>query len=149
MKKVLIPIDGSPSSVKAAEQAVELAKKCGGDIIFLTVVEVKSDIAYADLGVMVTGEYYDIRDTLIKNKMEHDGKVLDSIVSALDTSGLKTDKRVVFGEAHPKIVETAEKNECDLIVMGHRGLNTFQRFFLGSVAKRVIEDAPCSVMIVK
>ena len=149
MKKLLIPIDGSPSSIKAAEQGVTLAKKCGGDIIFLTVVEVKSDIAYADLGVMVTGEYYDIRDTLIKNKMEHDGKVLDSIVSALDMSGLKTDKSVVFGEAHPQIVDVAEKEGCDLIVMGHRGLNPVKRFFLGSVAKRVIEDAPCSVLIVK
>jgi hypothetical protein len=36
-------------------------------------------------------------------------KVLDSIVSALDTSGLKTDKSVVFGEAHPQIVDVAEK----------------------------------------
>jgi nucleotide-binding universal stress UspA family protein len=33
--------------------------------------------------------------------------------------------------------------------MGHRGLNPVKRFFMGSVAKRVIEDAPCSVLIVK
>lgn len=149
MKKILIPIDGSAESKKAAEEAVAMAKVYGADITFLTIVEVQNDMAYADLGVMATGEYVDIRDNLIKYKKEHDEKMLDAVIASLDLSGLNTDKKVVLGYAHPDIVDQAKSGAYDLIIMGHRGLNPFKRFFLGSVAKRVIEDAPCSVYIVK
>jgi nucleotide-binding universal stress UspA family protein len=81
--------------------------------------------------------------------MERGADMLKEIVSSLDCSGLKVQKTVLPGDPHPEIVKYAKKHKCDLIVMGHRGLNTFQRMFLGSVAKRVIEDAPCSVFVVK
>ena len=77
------------------------------------------------------------------------GSMLDGVIQELDCSGLKIDKKIISGAAHPQIVEIAEQEKYDLIVMGHRGLNPFKRLFLGSVAKRVIEDAPCSVLIVK
>jgi nucleotide-binding universal stress UspA family protein len=53
------------------------------------------------------------------------------------------------GDPHPQIIKTAEDGKFDLIVMGHRGLNPLQRLFIGSVAKRVIEDTPCSVLVIK
>jgi nucleotide-binding universal stress UspA family protein len=75
--------------------------------------------------------------------------MLDLLLEKLNCDGIHIGKMVVIGNAHPEIVETAKLGEYDLIVMGHRGLNPVQRLFLGSVAKRVIEDAPCSVLIVK
>jgi nucleotide-binding universal stress UspA family protein len=74
---------------------------------------------------------------------------LDQIVGSLDTEGIETEKKVLIGDAHEQIVETAEKGAYDLIILGHRGLNPVKRFFMGSTAKKVMEDAPCSVMIVK
>lgn len=149
MKKILVPIDGSDPSKKAAEQAVSFAKAFGSEITFLTVVEIKHEFTYADYGGLVGPEYFAIKDSLLKLDTERAGKMLDAVVQSLDCSGLKIEKKVLAGAPHPQIVKYAEDGKYDLIVMGHRGLNPLQRFFIGSVAKRVIEDAPCSVFIVK
>jgi nucleotide-binding universal stress UspA family protein len=149
MKKILVPVDGSPESKKAAEEAVSMAKKYGAEIAFVTVAEVESEAAYTEFGISLSGEYVDLRDTLLNIKIENGKKMLTSMLEKLDLTGVKTEKTVVAGSAHNVIIETAESGKFDLIVMGHRGLNPVKRFFMGSVAKRVIEDAPCSVMVIK
>jgi nucleotide-binding universal stress UspA family protein len=148
MKKVLIATDGSDLAKKAAQHAVSLARTYGSEISFLTVVEMKQEIIYNDNG-LVGPNYLEIRDDLIKQDTERSGKMLDKFVMSLDCEGIKTEKKVLVGDPHPLIVEFAKEGKFDLIVMGHRGLNPIQRLFIGSVAKRVIEDAPCSVLVVK
>lgn len=142
-------MDGSSESKKAVEQAVILAKKFGSEVALISVVEVESDVAYTELGIVMSGEYTGVRDTLIKIKQENDNKLLDAIISSMDCTGVAIKKVIKVGSAHPEIIEEAANGKYDLIVMGHRGLNPVQRFFIGSVAKRVIADAPCSVLIVK
>ncbi len=149
MKKILVPVDGSAESQKAAKEAVDIAKKYGSEITFLTVVEVEGIISYPEMGLSFSIEYLESRELMIKGKMELDGRMLDAIVDTLNCAELKTEKKVILGTAHPQIVETAQRGKYDLIVMGHRGLNPFKSFFLGSVAKRVVEDANCSVYVVK
>lgn len=149
MKKILVPIDGSATSKRAATEALAIAKMYGSEVTFLTVVVVDSDIIYGDLGTIVNADYVNLSNILIKLKMERESSMLDVILQSLDCSGIRTDKQVIIGNAHPQIIEVAETGHFDLIVMGHRGLNPVKRLFLGSVAKRVIEDAPCSVLIVK
>lgn len=149
MKKILVPVDGSEASKKAAQQAILLAGTFQSEVTFLTVVEVNYDLAYADYGGMISPDYFTVKDSLIKLDTERSTKMLDAFVGSLDTAGIKTDKKVLVGNPHPLIVEAAKNDRYDLIVMGHRGLNPLQRLFIGSVAKRVIEDAPCSVYIVK
>lgn len=148
MKKILVPIDGSDTSKKAAEQAVSLAKTYESEITFLTVVELKHEFIYADYGI-AGPDYLAIRDNLIKLDTDRSIKMLDTVVDSLDCSGLKIEKTVLVGDPHPQIVKLAEEGKFDLIIMGHRGLNPLQRLFIGSVAKRVIEDAPCSILVVK
>lgn len=147
MKKILVPVDGSDASKKAAAQALELARIYGGSVTFLTVVEIEGDIAYGN--PMAGADYHSVTETLIQLKKERQSAMLDALLEKLDCSGIHTEKAVVIGGAHPEIVETAKNGNFDFIVMGHRGLNPVKRLFLGSVAKRVIEDAPCSVLIVK
>lgn len=149
MKKILVAVDGSAESQKAANEAMELAKKFGCSVTFLTVVELKSDVSYTEYDVMISPDYFELREKMIKGKMDHDSKMLHSLVLKLGQDDIKKEELVVLGDAHPKIVEVAQSGQFDLIVMGHRGLNPLKRFFLGSVAKRVIEDSPCSVLITK
>jgi nucleotide-binding universal stress UspA family protein len=47
------------------------------------------------------------------------------------------------------IIEYARGHGVDLIVMGHRGMSNLQRFFVGSVADRVVDHAPCMVLVVR
>jgi nucleotide-binding universal stress UspA family protein len=149
MKKILVPTDGSETSKTAALQAIELAKTYGSFVTFLTVVEVEGDAFYGDYGMVSSADYVNLSDTLITIKKERQSAMLQSLLAGLDCAGIETETKVVVGSAHPEIVETAKNGKYDLIVMGHRGLNPVKRLFLGSVAKRVIEDAPCSVLIVK
>ena len=149
MKKILVPVDGSPESKKAAAEAIELAKKCGADMTLISVVEVEPEITYTELGVVMPVEYVNMRESLVKIKEESAGKMLDAMIDSMDCTGVKIEKIIKVGNAHNEIVEAAEGGSFDLVVMGHRGLNPVKRFLVGSVAKRVIEDAPCSVMIVK
>ena len=133
---------------KAAELALTIARKYKSAVTFLTVVNVDSDYAY-DLGTMVNMDFNNLSDSLIALKKERESSMLDAVLQTLDCTGINTEKSVIIGSAHPKIVEVAEHGKYDLIVMGHRGLNPISRIFIGSVAKRVIEDAPCSVLVAK
>ncbi len=151
MKKFLVPIDGSEASRTAAENAVTLAKNCGSEITFLTVVEIRHEFVYADYSdhAMIGPNYLEIRENLIRMDMENSTKMLDKIVESLDCKELKTQKVVVAGDPYAQIVNIAAEGEYDLIIMGHRGLNPLKRLFMGSVAKKVVDDSPCSVLIVK
>ena len=53
------------------------------------------------------------------------------------------------GDAAAMIIEEAEKEGTDMIVMGTRGLNGAQRWLLGSVSSRVVQHAPCNVLVVR
>ena len=149
MNKILVPVDGSAESKKAFEQAVSIATKYGAAVTVMSVVEVENDIAFSELGIVVSADYSGVRETLIQIKEDNMNKILDAMIASADCTGLAVGKTVKVGSAHPQIIETAGEGAYDLIVMGHRGLNPVKRFFMGSVAKRVIEDAPCSVLIVK
>lgn len=149
MKKILVPVDGSAESQKAFEQAVSIAKKYDAAVTLMSVVEVENDVAYTELGVIVSGEYSGVRETLIKIKQDNADKLLDAMIKSADCTGLEISKTIRVGSAHPEVTAVAAEGKYDLIVMGHRGLNPVKRFFMGSVAKRVIEDSACSVLIVK
>ncbi len=151
MKKILVPVDGSDSSKKAARQAVDIARKYAGSVTFLAVAEPAGEIlfnAYGD-GMTETEEFLVIRDALTQRRMEKYSKLLDDLVEELECADLVVEKQTVEGSPHPAIVDAARQGQHDLIVMGHRGMNPLKRIFIGSVAKRVIEDSPCSVLIVK
>ena len=149
MKKILVPIDGSETSKKAAEQAISMGKTFGSEVTFFTVVEVNSDYVYSDLGGMISSDYVTLSESLVKLKMERDRGMLTNVVQQLDCTGVKTTTKIVQGDAREQIVKLAKDDGYDLIVMGHRGLNPIRRIFIGSVAKSVIEDADCNILIVK
>ena len=149
MNKILVAVDGSPLSKKAAAEALELAKKFGAKMMLISVAEVEPEITYTELGVTVPVEYINMRDSLVKIKEESAGKMLDAIIGSMDCTGVSIDKVIKIGIPAHEIVEYTESEKVDLVVLGHRGLNPLKRLFVGSVAKRVIEDAACSVMIVK
>ncbi len=149
MKKILVPVDGSVESKKAVAQAVSLAKKFGSAVTLITVIEIEHEMVITEFSIAASGEYAGVRDKLIQIKQESSGIMLDAIIGELDCADITINKIIKGGSAHPVIAEEAANGKYDLIVMGHRGLNPVKRFFMGSVAKRVIEDAPCSVLIVK
>lgn len=145
MKKILVPVDGSPASEKAAMKAIEIAKDYKSEIIYLSVADVRGKYAYMGDGVVsVPINHSQISTMLVENQI----KMLDAFASIVDSKGINIDKKVVAGVPYEEILKYAADNKSDLIVMSRRGFTKFKRFFVGSVTQRVISDAPCPVLVI-
>ena len=144
MKKILVPIDGSLASQKAAEKAVELAKLFNSEITFVHVVYIPNTVGHTKYGIQME---YDFKE--MKEKMSESGKkFLDSFVENVNCLSINFSKLVVVGQPYEEILKIATEEGFDLIVMGRRGYSKIKRFFVGSVTQRVISDSPCPVFVV-
>jgi nucleotide-binding universal stress UspA family protein len=146
--KILVPVDGSHESFRAAKQAQCIAKNDGSAVTFLSVIIQDCNPSFSD-AVLNEKEYVFLHGEITNIKIANAEKMLDDLIASLDCTDIDIATKIVVGFPHPEIVSTAKKGNYDLIVMGHRGLNAFKRLFLGSVTKRVIIDARCSVLVVK
>ncbi len=144
MKKVVIAIDGSDVSRGVVDYALHYAEREKNvDVMFLHVVEwrdYKEIHAYGGQSISVPPNEEEVKD-------EFEKFVKDEIKN----SGIKKPKKmsinVTFGNPYNEIVTFAEKVDADLIMIGHRGLSDLERFFLGSVAAKVVAHSPCSVYV--
>lgn len=148
MKKILIPVDGSVASEKAAKKAVEIGKLINAELSFVTVVNTPSDAKYSYFGMNVEQAFIANCEEMLESLIREENKMLDILIRNLDCGDLVTTKRVVVGKAPAEIVKIATDENFDIIVMGRRGLSGMERIFLGSVTQKVISHAPCPVMVV-
>lgn len=148
MKKILVPVDGSKASQKAAEKAVSVGKLLNAEITFITAVNLLSEDKYSYFGINVETAFDANRNEMMKKLIHEETRMLDIIVRNLDYDDLHIIKKVITGEAAEEIVKLAADEKFDLIVMGRRGFSNFERFFVGSVTQKVISAAPCPVMVI-
>lgn len=142
-------MDGSESSMKAADYAVMLAKQNGAQLIALNVIVSQLGYEYsAGAFGLVTPNA--IKNVLDKSKQEAQ-KWFDDIGKNAVANGVKLSTEVVASPTSvvPAIVDYAEKNKVDLIVVGTRGRSGFTKLLLGSVASGVVTYASCPVMVIK
>jgi len=135
--------------MKAADYAVMLAKQNGAQLIALNVIVSQLGYEYsAGAFGLVTPNA--IKNVLDKSKQEAQ-KWFDDIGKNAVANGVKLSTDVVASPTSvvPAIVDYAEKNKVDLIVVGTRGRSGFTKLLLGSVASGVVNYASCPVMVVK
>lgn len=142
-------VDGSGSSVKAVDHAVEIAKRHDAQLFVLNVVVSQLGYAYSSgaFGLASPGA---INDILEKSKQEAK-KWFDDAGKKATAQGVSFKAEIVASPTSvvPAIVEYAEKNKVDLIVVGTKGRSGLTKLLLGSVASGVATYANCPVMIVK
>ncbi len=148
MKKILIPVDGSPTSVKAAEKAAALGKLINGELLFITVVNMPSEEKYAYFGMNVEQQFTANRKEMLAKLIQEETKMLKIIVRNLDTGDLKVTQKVLVGRTAAEIIRIAEEEKIDYIFMGRRGFSPVERFFVGSITQKVISASPCPVIVV-
>ena len=137
IQKIMIGYDGSESSGKAYLYALDLAKKYDAELVVLSVArppEPPEDIE---------------TEALLENAQEHYEKSFAQLKEQATAQGVQPRCEVVVGHPAEQIIYRAEKEDFDLIVMGHRGKTFLQRWLLGSVTKRVTSYAHCAVLIVR
>lgn len=148
MKKILVPIDGSEASKKAAEKAVSIGKMIDAEMTFVTVANLPTEDKYSYFGMAVENAFIANRKNMLKQLIHEEGRMLDIMVRNLDTENLKVVKKVVVGVPAEEIVKIAAEEKFDFIVIGRRGFSKIERFFVGSVTQKVISSAPCPVMVI-
>lgn len=149
IKKILLPTDGSEHSIKAAKYAAEIATKHGSQVTLLHVLETllakdKDVVIGSDLDsvILVTEGEAEIKT---RGK-----KVIAETKKIFNNTEVQVSVKYFLG-LHPSkvIVDVAEKENFDLIIIGERGVGGMQRLILGSVSDIVVRTAPCPVFIVR
>ena len=137
MKRILIAVDGSDYGMVAVRIAAKIAVGIGAPSV--TVINVIPLVAGPMGPVMVADAPDDI------NAWE----LFAEPQAALKEAGLEAKLLLVEGDPADEIVKAARAENSDLIVVGHRGLSTVRAFLLGSVSDRVVNHAPCSVLVAR
>jgi nucleotide-binding universal stress UspA family protein len=136
---ILLAFDGSAHSLKALDEAIRLVKGLQTRLIVLHVYWGEAADVYID-PKRIAIEDVDVEAQKMSRKLE---KILkDGGVEYVLKSERSTDV------AH-SITENAEKENCEMIVIGNRGVGRVRGFLLGSVAEKVVSTSRCSVLIVK
>lgn len=137
-ERILLAIDGSEHSMRAANEAVKIASagdKSNIEIVFVADFEkIKRDVLYAQGQMDV--------DYARKQRIQ-------PVEDLLKSNEIPYTVQILRGEPGPAIVDYANKEQFDLVVIGSRGLNAFQEMVLGSVSHKVVKRVNCPVLIVK
>ena len=148
--KILVPIDGSEPSFHAARIANNIAKRFNSEIIFLYVVVSPSKYEYANLTGLVTPKQIDMIIQNAKEEAKDWFKRVEDMVKEENPNIKLSTKVILTGIAvYGEIIQYAEKESIDLIVLGTRGRSGFKKLLLGSTATGVVRYAHCPVLVTK
>jgi nucleotide-binding universal stress UspA family protein len=150
VRRILVPVDGSTHSDKAVDLAADLAKKYDAKLDLIYVI---SDFAeYERFGEAYEGKVSSSHLTEVASERidAQCEKFLDAAGERASTLGVTDVGKVCRnGDPADEILNFADDNHIDLIVMGGRGLGRFSRAFMGSVSNKVAHHAKCTVVIVR
>ena len=155
IRKILLPIDGSVPSMKAASYGISLATKFKSDLIGLTVIDLMS-LPYGYLliqpGTRSQVDVLEEKRREAKKWLEEVERSMLDILKEMEDTKTKFRAEILedpFSKVENAIIKFAENENVDLIVMGSRGRSGFKRTLLGSVASAVLSHARCPILIVR
>lgn len=139
---IVVSTDGTPFSMRAVEVGFRVAKRDGAQIIVVAVVDTGALLDFADAGPRERAK--------VEKELQYNAETALAAAGKLAAErGVDVEVIVRRGRPYIEIVQVAAEAEADLIVMGMRSGVRAARHLVGSVAQRVIEDADCSVLLVR
>jgi nucleotide-binding universal stress UspA family protein len=147
ISKILVPIDGSKVSQKAAKYAVELAKQTGSSLTLLSVIDKRFLVEQAvSASVSPTHLKESVEDYLKQSAQSS----TDEIAKVCERNRIKYKAAIRTGHPVEEIVNEAKKSKADLIVMGSHGKSALKAAVLGSVTYGVMhKDTKIPLLIVR
>lgn len=137
LKNILIPVDGSETSDRAIEQAIALAQVCEAKLNFLYVANINQLAINACLSDAILAAVTKAGSVILERALE---KV---------PAGIEAEAFSETGSPAVVILDFANADDIDLVVIGSRGLGVVKGVLLGSVSQHLVEQANCPVMVVK
>jgi nucleotide-binding universal stress UspA family protein len=139
MKTILVAVDGSQSSNKAARLAADIALKFGAKLTFVHVVP----------KLVLPPDVYGL--TLAEVEREHRSyaeKIIEKTAATIREPALETATTILYGSPAEAIAEEAAAADVGMVVVGSRGYGAVARVFLGSVSDRLVHISPKPVLVV-
>ena len=137
IKKILVPLDGSPKSFTALKEAIYLARRCGSNITGICVLPLYT----VNLGKLLT--------SLKNQSLKQAKKIMMDAKTLCAQNGIVFYEKIIFGNQAWEITEFAHYKKFDLIIIGSRGLGSMKEAFLGSVTNYVIHKSKIPVLVIK
>ena len=141
---IVVGTDGSETASEAVRQATDLASKVGAEIHLVSAYEPVSEGRLREERQEVPADL-----EWMVNPREDVEATLKEAGEQISEGGVKVETYSRQGDPADAILDVAEEQNADLIVVGNKGMTGAKRFLLGSVPNKVSHHAPCSVMIIR
>jgi nucleotide-binding universal stress UspA family protein len=142
--RIVVGTDGSETATEAVRTAIELAKLSGGKLEIVSAYQPVSQQRLRDEGEGISG---DVSHTV--NPREDVQLVLGNAAAEAKKAKVEVVTHPREGDPADAILDVAEENNADLVLVGNKGMTGARRFLLGSVPNKISHHAPCDVWIVK
>ena len=143
-KSIVVGTDGSETANEAVRQAVELAGSVGAKVELVSAYE---PVPEQRLREERRQAPEDLQWAI--NPREDVDTTLEAAAEVANKAGVTVSVYARQGDPADAILDVAEEQEADLIVVGNKGMTGAKRFLLGSVPNKVSHHAPCSVLIIR
>ena len=141
IETIVVGIDGSDGSKRAAEHGVAIARHWGAKLKLVTVVRTPE-------GWWGIGGAPPSPESLSTALVEGQQQILREFESDLDLEGIAYETVEELGDPVTRLLAVAETSQADMVVIGRRGAGLAERVILGSTADRLTHLAPCPVLVV-
>lgn len=139
MNRILVAVDGSDSSLKAARMAADIALRFGAKLTLVHVVP----------KLLLPPDVYGL--TIAEVEKEHRAyadRLLERAVEVIEEPSVSVETSVLYGAPAEAIAEAGAAGDVGMIVIGSRGHGAVARMFLGSVSDRLVHISPKPVLVV-
>ncbi|EFW91995.1 UspA domain protein [Haladaptatus paucihalophilus DX253] len=137
--EILVPTDGSPEIEDAIAEALDLAASTGGRIHAVSVVD--------------TREYSTLSDakwlTIERDRTERGESAIADVRKRADERGVPVETELLRGIPHEEILDYADENGIEVVVMGTHGRSGVEHFLNGSVTEKVIRNSTLPILVVR
>ena len=141
---IVVGTDGSETANEAVRQATELAKSIGASIYLVSAFEPVGNQRLREERQQVPEDM-----SWMVNEREDVNATLKEAEEKIKEEGVDVQIFARQGDPADAILDVAEEQNADLIIVGNKGMSGAKRFLLGSVPNKVSHHAPCSVLIIR
>jgi nucleotide-binding universal stress UspA family protein len=142
--RIVVGTDGSDTAAEAVKTAIELARLSKGKLEIVSAYEPIPQDRLKQEGEGIPGDV-----TNIVNPREDVEFVLDKAAAEAKRAEVDVVTHPREGDPADAILDVAEENNADLVMVGNKGMTGARRFLLGSVPNKISHHSPCDVWIVK
>jgi len=141
---IVVGTDGSETATQAVRQAIELARALEGRVELVSAYEPVSNQRLREEAQQMPQDVQ-----WMVNPREDVEATLRDAARLAEEAGVQVGTYARQGDPADAILDVAEEQRADLVVVGNKGMTGAKRFLLGSVPNKVSHHAPCSVLIIR